>query len=187
MTLINFVAYNGGGQKLHRIKEANFAKVYQSITTNVIKSTVAMFMIDLCRHSIKEKEANQDLFEFIQDRFLILDGADNLPPDYHLSFALNLCNYLGFYPQDNWDAKHCSYFDLDRGIFIEDPTSVKYHLNLEESMYLYGLISQNNLRISSTRKLRQNLLDSLMIYYQLHIEGFRVLPSIEVLKTIFAS
>lgn len=187
MTLIDFVAYEGSADKLYRIKEAKYGTIYQTINRDVIKSTIAMFMIDLCRHTIKEKESNHELFDFIENRFLILDQAAQIPPDYHLSFALHLCNYLGFYPQDNWDETKAPYFDLVRGIFILDPTSVRLHLGLEESAYLYSLIKQDKTVIDSTRVLRQKLLDSLMLYYHEHVDGFRNLPSLEVFKTIFAA
>lgn len=187
MSLIHFVAYEGSTQKLYRIKEAKYAHIYQSITTNVIKSTMAMFMIDLCRHTIKEKEANPELFDFIQNRFLILDEVEKIPADYHLSFALHLCNYLGFYPQDNYDDEHFPYFDLEKGVFIADPTSVKYYLGLQESSYLFSLLKQESRSNQITRELRQKLLDKLILYYQLHVEGFRNLPSLDVFKTLFSS
>ena len=187
MSLINFVAYEGTAQKLYRIKEAKYSKIYQSITTNVIKSTIAMFMIDLCRHTIKEKESNPELFDFIQNRFLILDEAENIPADYHLSFALHLCNYLGFYPQDNYHKDDYPYFDLEKGTFISDPTAVKLYLGPEEAEYLFSLLNQDYEFISPTREMRQKLLDKLMMYYQLHVEGFRNLPSLEVFKTIFSN
>ena len=187
MTLINFVAYFGTAQKLYRIKEAKYDKIYQSITTDVIKSTMAMFMIDLCRHSIKEKEPNFELFDFIKNRFLILDEVKNIPADYHLSFALHLCNYLGFYPQDNWDENERPYFDLVKGVFINDPTTVRLHLGVEESEYLYSLIDQNKELYAPTRELRNKLLDSLMLYYHEHVDGFKQLPSLEVFRTIFAN
>lgn len=187
MSLINFVAYEGTAQKLYRIKEAKYSKIYQSITVDVIKSTMAVFMIDLCRHTIREKEANPDLFDFIQNRFLILDEVDNIPSDYHLSFALHLCNYLGFYPQDNFDKKARPFFDLERGVFIADPGSIRLYLDTDESLYLYSLLKQDNSIMGSTRALRQSLLDKLMTYYHHHVDGFRDLPSLEVFKTIFSS
>lgn len=187
MSLIDFVAYYGTSQKLFRIKEAKYSKIYQSITTDVIKSTIAMFMIDLCRHTIKEKESNPELFDFIQNRFLILDEAEKIPSDYHLSFALHLSNYLGFCPMDNYHKEDQPYFDLERGVFIADPTAVKLYLGLEEAEYLSSLLKQDYSLISPTRELRQKLLDKLIQYYQLHVEGFGNLPSLEVFKTIFSS
>lgn len=187
MTLIDFVAYAGTAQKLYRIKEAKYAIIYQRVTTDVVRSTMAMFMIDLCRHTIREREANGDLFDFIWTRFIYLDEIEKIPSDYHLKFTLELCNYLGFYPQDNWDKEEAPFFDLERGVFIADPTGIGSYLAMEEAEYLYSIMTDQSHKILVNREIRKSLLDSLMLYYRLHMEGFKDPPSLEVFKAIFSN
>lgn len=186
MTLIDFVAYAGSAQKLYRIKEAKYATIYQRITTDVVRSTMAMFMIDLSRHTIREREVNEDLFDFIWDRFIYLDEVEQIPSDYHLGFTLELCNYLGFYPQNNWDREYFPFFDLEKGVFIADPTGVSSYLAMEEAEYLYSIMTDQSHKLQVSRTTRRNLLDHLMLYYRWHVEGFKNPPSLEVFKTIFS-
>ena len=186
MSLIDFVAYSGNSQKLYRIKEAKYAVIYQKISTDVIRSTVAMFMIDLCRNTIRERESNEELFDFIWNNFKHLDQLDKIPPDYHLSFTLKLCNYLGFYPQDNWDEEANPFFDLERGVFISDPTGVSSYLAIDEAEYLYSIMTNQSHKLQVSRAIRKSLLDNIMLYYKLHVEGFTNPPSLAVFKTIFA-
>lgn len=186
MSIIDFVAYSGSTQKLYRIKEAKYAMIYQKITTDVIRSTMAMFMIDLCRNTIREREANEELFEFILDSFNHLDQVEKIPADYHLKFTLELCNFLGFYPQDNWDETDFPFFDLEKGIFIYDPTGVSTYLATEEAEYLYSIITDQSHKLMVSREIRKSLMDNLMLYYKLHVEGFKNPPSLEVFKTIFS-
>ncbi len=186
MSLIDFVAYSGSTQKLYRIKEAKYAVIYQNITTDVIRSTMAMFMIDLCRSTIKEREANEQLFDFIWNRFIHLDQVEKIPPDYHLRFTLELCNFLGFYPQDNWDGETLPFFDLGKGIFIADPTGISSYLAMDEAEYLYSLMTDQSHKLDVSRSIRKSLLDNLMLYYRLHIEGFKDPPSLDVFKAIFS-
>jgi len=186
MSLIDFVAYAGTTQKLYRIKEAKYSLIYQRLTTDVIRSTIAMFMIDLCRNTIREREANGELFNFISERFSYLDTAEELMPDYHLLFTIELCNFLGFYPQANWDHEEFPFFDLEKGIFVGDPTGVNHYLAIDEAEYLYAIMTNQRPQNPNVRAVRKNLLDSMMLYYKLHVEGFKIPPSLEVFKTIFS-
>jgi len=186
MSLIDFVAYSGNSQKLYRIKEAKYSVIYQRITTDVIRSTVAMFMIDLCRNTIREREANTHLFDFIWNSFNHLDELEKIPADYHLTFALELCNFLGFYPQDNWDGEEQPFFNLEKGIFISDPTGVSSYLAMEEAEYLYSIMTNQSHKLQVSRSIRKSLLDNIMLYFKLHVEGFKTPPSLDVFKTIFS-
>lgn len=184
LNLLNFVAYTSDQEKLFRIKEAKYEHLYRQVNRSVIPSTVAMFMIDLCRSTIKERESNLELYDFIFHQLLSLDQAEGSLIYHHLRFAIELSQYLGIYPRDNWSEEN-PIFNLEIGGFSQHSTGSNYGITYEESKLLFDLISKNP-NPDSDKKTRQKLLDSLMRYYQFHVEGFKPLTSLEVCRTLFS-
>ncbi|MFX5956706.1 DNA repair protein RecO C-terminal domain-containing protein, partial [Acinetobacter baumannii] len=84
-------------------KEFKWAHIYESIFFDVVKNTVAMYIIELLQHSLKQPEANPELFYLIEDSLKQLDKgtplfAGNLP----LYFTLHLAAELGFQLQGEY-------------------------------------------------------------------------------------
>ena len=184
MSFLNFIAYSGSTDKLFRIKEAKLDLVFNKIPYDVVRSTVAIFMIDLCRQSIREKESNEPLFDFILDQFRTLDNLPKLHSDYHMSFAVALSRFLGFFPRNNFDEENI-FFDLENGLFIPSTDGLKHYLSGAESAAMSAMIQNSEDRPKLTKKEREHLLDGLVDYYRLHVDGFQKLPSLEVCRTIF--
>ncbi len=184
LNLLNFIAYTSDQEKLFRIKEAKYDYLYNQVNRSVIPSTVAMFMIDLCRSTIKERESNLELYDYIMHQLLELDQASEALIYHHLKFAIELSQYLGFYPRDNW-TEDTPIFNLEIGVFTPHSTGSNYGITVEESKLLFELMSGDS-SPQSDKIIRQKLLDSLMKYYQLHVEGFKPLSSLEVCRTLFS-
>ncbi len=184
MNLINFVAYNSAKSKLYRIKEAGYNHMYQNIIKDVKRSTMGMFMIDLCRNSIKETENNTPLYTFIYDSFKILDETKDLSHIYHLWFSLELTKYIGFYPNLSSVSKD-DIFDLAQSCFVYKNAIGKYTLHpaltADWKTLLTSTISDQNINLNH----KSELLDAIIKYYQLHVHGFKELKSLEVCKMIF--
>ena len=184
INLLSFVAYVSDQEKLFRIKEAKYEHLYDQVNRSVIPSTVAMFMIDLCRSTIKERESNPELYDFIFHCLMDLDQTKSSLIYHHLKFAIELSQYLGFYPRDNWSEEN-PIFNLETGLFIPHSTGSNYGITVDESKLLIDIINGVAQPISD-KITRQKLLDSLMKYYQLHVEGFKQLSSLEVCRTLFS-
>jgi len=183
MNIIEFVSYNSES-KLSRIKEANLSVNYISLNFDVVRSSLAMFMIDLARNSIKETESNPVMYNFLRDYLHVLDTKNielKFLPHY---FAIDFAKYLGFEPRDNYDSV-CPYFDLREGAFVENETAHNNILNQDLSQKIYHLIGKNT-ELEIGKQERTVLLDKLLEYYKLHIEGFRELKSLPVLRTLLS-
>jgi len=184
INVLNFVAYTSDQEKLFRIKEAKYEHIYEQINRAVIPSTVAMFMIDLCRSTIKERESNPHLYDFIFHQLIALDRTKETLQFHHLRFAIDLTQFLGFYPRDNWSEEN-PIFNLESGVFSPNSTGSNFGITAEESKLLFDLMRGDS-TIISDKQTRQKLLDGLMMYYQLHVEGFKPLASLEVCRTLFS-
>jgi len=154
MNIIELVAYHPG-ESLSRIKEASYAYKFQKLDVDVFKSCLGTFFVDLLRNSIKEKEANQELYA-----------------------------YIGFQLASDFSAER-PYFDLLAGEFTDNDVRHSYILNAAVSEALYHAIVQTP-GMKLNKDDRRLVLDALMKYYRLHIEEFKELRSLPVLRAILS-
>jgi DNA repair protein RecO (recombination protein O) len=167
---------------LERFQEIKLAFPYQTINTNVFKSTIVIFLSEVLHHSIKEEEKNENLFSFLETAFQWLDTHEEIS-NFHLILLLEMTKYLGFYPDIS--ERELPYFETIDGVFsLFQGTSC---LSKHETSLLNRLIdlrfdnNQNN--FASVE--RQLLLKILLEYYSIHLDGFKKPKSLDVLKEVF--
>ncbi len=180
-TLVEMVAYSRDTKNMHRIKEIKAAHIYQSLPFDVLKGTIGLFMVELAQKTIKEQEANQDLFDFLYNQFVALDQAPTLPSNFHLSFMLILTEHLGFTPNGSWSPE-TPYLDMKEGTFVELEPLHQYAPSkmVSENISLFLEGKEPNI----TRKERQRLLENCITYYRLHVENFTGLNTHTILKEV---
>ena len=183
MNVIEFVSY-GNENRLSRIKEAGFAVKFSQLNFDVVRSSLAMFLIDLARNSIKETESNPVLYDFLKSYLIALDTEDmdlKFLPHY---FSIDLAKYLGFEPRANYSPER-PFFDLMEGAYIDNNMRHTQILSEMHSKHLFDLIEKREGMVMD-RQLRGIMLDKLLDYYKLHIEGFRELKSLGVLRSLLS-
>lgn len=165
---------------LEYIKEVGIHHHYQSVPFDFDKSSVALFVAEVLRLTIKQNEADKNLFDFITQAVQVFDQTPPAP-DFHLYFLINLTRYLGFYPLV---SKNHEYFNPTDGVFDPLPTTESF--TLQESQLVKRLLSLNDFSTSHfSQNERQILLKSLVVFYSLHIHGFEHLKSLEVLHEMY--
>lgn len=186
LNILDLVAYDKD-DKLARIKESRLDHHYQTLASNVIRSSVGLFILEICKNAIREREENIELFDFIHSRLLLLDMDPELNLGlFNIKFMLELSEHIGFLPINNWHFD-TPYFDLYNGKFTANPEE-KYISSKEVSaaISMISHMSINGLSVLSYSKdLRSKIIDDLVIYYRLHIEQFKELKTLEVLRAIF--
>lgn len=182
MNIIDLVAYHPG-ESLSRIKEASYAYKYQKLDVDIFRSSIGTFFVDLLKNSIKEREPNQALYSYIKNTLLELDEIPSLAM-LPIRYARDLATLLGFQLSENY-TEDTPYFDLQAGEFIDNDVRHNYILNEAVSKSLYKSISQGD-EVRLDKLERKLVLDALMNYYRLHIEEFKELRSLPVLRTILS-
>lgn len=101
-----------------------------------------------------------------------LDLHDKIA-NFHLLFLLNLSRYLGFYPDTA--SKELTYFNLLDGIF--EMNSVNNYCidgrNVEILRQFLGINFDALNEVKLNQQSRSNFLNMLLLYFELHIEGFK--------------
>lgn len=180
--ILDFVCYYHENKTLHRIKEARSSIIYQHIHSDIVRSAVTSFMLELCRKSIYEKQSNPELFTFLKTSFVNLDRIEKLEFDFHLRFSVELLQFIGFSPQTNYSERNNS-FDLENSDFTPYNSQNKFHILPEYSFVFYQLLTAQKaeLKLDTRRK----IMDLIILYYKMHIDQFGEMKSPEIYKTIF--
>ena len=184
--VLDLVVYHNEYKNLQRIKEYKWAHLYQHIFSDVRKNAVAVFMIELLTKCLKQPEPSPELFYFVEDALIHLDGAtDTVTANFPLFFALHLAVFFGFRIHDEFsEEKH--YLDLEEGLF---KTITPSHLNYlddkaaEITSYILKAQQPNELEdLKLNQEFRRFLLSSYEAYYRLHISDFGSMKTLPVLK-----
>ena len=183
LSLLEIEANHKNKGTLEHFKEIKLAHAYQTISTDIVKSTILIFLSEILNNSIHEEEKNESLFEFLESALLWLD-AHNEMANFHLILMLEMTKFLGFHP-DNSEI-NSKFFDAKEGTF--SPFQGTNCLSEHETFLFKKLIE---LKFDSNQKVfagmeRQMLLKILLDYYYIHLDGFKKPKSLEVLKEVFA-
>jgi len=184
LTQLDIVANHRGGGKLEYLKEAKVTGNYKSLHTHPVKLAMVMFLAEMLRNAIREEESNAPLFHYLEYSFHVLDSLYKMA-NFHLLFLLNLTRYLGFQPEIG--IKDFPVFNLLEGVF-QDFSSNNYCIegkNVDLLKSLLGTDFDNLQYIKMNQTSRNDFLNMLLLYYELHIEGFRKPRSLSVLNEIF--
>ena len=171
-------------QTLHFIKEVKFNYIYKSLHTNIYKSSIVLFLAEILSNVLKEEEKNEGLYEFIAAALQYLDNEDQFS-NFHLLFLLKLTRYLGFQPE-NLDNDYL-YFNLESGIFESNNNGI-YSISGANLTLLKQLLGTNfdaldTIKINATQ--RQEFLNMLLYYFELHLGSFKKPKSLQVLNEVF--
>lgn len=182
LTLLEIEAVHKNKGTLEHFREIKLATAYQTINTDVVKSTIILFVSEVLHHSIKEEERNEDLFAFLETALHWLDHHDEVA-NFHLILLLETSKFLGFYPDVSTGNR---FFEMTEGIFTEDHgisclSEAETHLLQRLLKHKFG----SDQKVFSANE-RQILLKILLDYYSVHLDGFRKPKSLEVLREVFA-
>lgn len=172
-------------RSLQVVKEVKLNHLYTSLHSNILKSSIVMFLAEVLTNTLKEEEQNSTLFNYIETTLLWLDEQPEYS-NFHLLFLLNLTKYLGFYPEEINTAYN--YFNLLDGKF-EMRQHGKHSISGENLTLLKTLLGTtfdalSLLKINS--KLRQSFLSMILLYFELHLGSFKTPKSLQIFNQVFS-
>lgn len=184
LTLLELVATHKNKGTLEYIREAKVSIPYQSLHTEMTKTGLVMFLSEILKNCIREEEGNPALFRFLEKSFLWLDDHEEVA-NFHIHFLLQLSNFLGFYP----DASESGlpYFNMIEGNF-EASESSHYSVEgstIEDFKRFFNMDFDSSREIKLSKKSRSDLLNMILTYYHLHVQGYQKPKSLLILNQLF--
>jgi DNA repair protein RecO (recombination protein O) len=188
LQIVQATIYYKDSEQLNRLKEAQPSVYLNDLVDDPVKRVVVIFLSEVLQKSIREKESRPELYSFLLNSLTLLNEMKEGVANFHLIFMIELSRYLGFYPIANYN-KTKPYFDLDGGKFVELPDA-RNTLDEIESAQMAALFNmefgQQNSEVLSNSQERQLALNSLIRYFQYHVEGFGKLKTPEILHVILS-
>ena len=136
---------------------------------------VAIFITEVLSKTLQGEFKNEALFEFLENALLYFDEMQQGFENFHLSFLIKLCKYLGFAPQHGKDL--LEQIQALGAIQIAEKELIEFSILLDTL-----LKADFQQKISISGKQRSKIIDYLMDYFQMHTENFHMIKSLEVIR-----
>jgi len=187
--IIDVVYSHSQKRDLHIAKEIGCHIPLQGIGSDISKTTLTLFLSEILYKTLKEESPNQPLFDFLLNSILLLDHSHTNIQNFHIIFLVQLAKYLGFFPDNTYTATN-KYFDLKEGHFVTIPPVLHDYLSPQTGLIFSEIIhSSFNFdadKIQINKVHRMELLEKIIDFYKLHIDGLHEIKSLAILREIFA-
>ncbi len=186
--ILEMEVYHNEQKQLQFIREYQWSYMYQAVLFDVVRHAVAMYVIEMVQHSLKQPEANPELFYLIEDTLKQIDrGSDTLVSNLPLYFTLHLGSELGFQVQGTYSLA-TPILDLEEGNFTASAPLHPYYMDGQLAQTISQINSiqfYNDLEdLKLNRNIRRQLLHYLQQYVALHIHDFGEMRSVMVLQEV---
>jgi len=186
--MLDMEVYHNELKNLQFIKEYQWGYLYTHIFFNVVKNAAAMYIIELLHRSLKQPEANPELFNLAEGSLMQLDkGNDTLTANLPLYFTLHLATELGLRLHGEY-GKETSVLDLEEGMFVQNIPRHQHYIadNLAKATSaINNIMFYNDLEnIQLSRADRRSLLHAYLQFFALHIQDFGEMRSLQVLQEV---
>lgn len=172
---------------LHQIREAKPILPLQGIMSDPVKNAISLFLAEIFYRAIRENEANHGLFEYLTNTIQLFDLIEEGVGIFHLYVLVQLTRYLGFRPQPPLDENKY-WFELETGLFSASRPIRENKLNPVLTSYLIRLLKSKADEIGSIkipRKEKNELIEQILYYYRLQMDGMGEIKSFAILKAVF--
>ncbi|MDR1897654.1 MAG: DNA repair protein RecO [Prevotellaceae bacterium] len=186
LSLIEFEPSGRQDAEMQYLKEFVFSPLLPEISTDVKKSAIAMFIGEFLYKTLKEEEANPQLFNYISNSIHVLDMLNKGVSNFYIYFMVQLSKHIGFSIPLNKDEYH--YFDIRYSKF----TFIKpLHLQFFDKEYTQILTCLLEISIDKldTMQLsgeqRINFANCMINFYSFRFDHNLTIKSLKILHEIF--
>lgn len=170
---------------LHYIKNVRLERAYGTLHTDILKSTVVVFIAEILTMVIKEEAPNIELFTYIETALLWFDTVVH-NSIFHHQFLMGLTKYVGVSPE--LSNLNLPFFNLEAGHYQAE-SSGRYCISGSKLILFNSILGMefDNNRIeplNSGQKLE--LLNMILLYFKLHLQGFKSPKSLVILNQVFS-
>jgi DNA repair protein RecO (recombination protein O) len=186
--ILDLEMYYKASREMQVLKEFSVSFTPYDIHSNIKKSCVAIFLGEVLTSVLKEESPHEEMFDYIEESIIYFDRCKEGFANFHIAFLTGLSSFLGFEPGHRTNISD-SYFDMTNGIFVPLPPVHGNYANAEVSNILADFFVTSYDTAGSivlTGILRNEVLETLVRYYSLHLPGLKKIRSLEVLKEVFS-
>ena len=168
LTILDLVVYNKSSVNIQRLKEMKIDVIYMTNHTDIKKISVCIFLSELLSKILSNEPNQNQKFNFLYNSFLIYDGLEKNIKNFHIQFLLKLTKFFGFQISDSSQITKAYLNKKEQNDFVMDCISMDY-----------------DSKIQSNYSERNDVLNSLIIYFSQNLGINIKLKSLQVLKEVF--
>ncbi|HUU99643.1 MAG TPA: DNA repair protein RecO [Bacteroidales bacterium] len=186
--ILDMVFYNKESCAIQMLKEFSVSFAPTDIYCDVKKSCIAIFLGEILNSVLREESPHKEMFDYIENSIIYFEGSKTGYINFHIAFLTGLSAFLGFEPGQRTDHRNV-YFDMLNGTFVPAPPLHGSYTDAEISdiLSVFFKTSYDNMNnITLTGALRNEVLETIVKYYSLHLPGLKKINSLGVLKEIFS-
>jgi len=175
-------------REMNVLKEFSVSYSPYEIYSDIKKSSVAIFLGEVLTSVLREESSHEELFDYIEKSIIYFDNCREGYANFHIAFLTGLSSFLGFEPGIRKNASD-AFFDMSNGVFVPVPPVHGNYANPDVSGILAQvfLASYDSIRnINLKGAMRNEVLDTLLRYYSLHLSGLKKINSLGILKEVFS-
>lgn len=185
LQLMDFEIFYKEGKKLNSVKNYHPYIILKDIPYNIFKSSTATFLSEIINKVVYEDSYNEDLYEYIENSIIYMDNTEENTPNFHLFFLLHLTKFLGFFPDNNYYEENI-FLNLEEGNFSSIKGKSTTGPNTARAIFRLMNTRLDNLNdIKFDREARNILLDTILHFYNIHLDKNLSIKSLEIIREIF--
>lgn len=188
LSVLEVEMYHKAVREVQILKD--FSVIYSpyNIHTDIKKGSVAMFLGEVLSAILREESPHVELFDYIEKSIIYFDMCQENFTNFHIAFLSGLSSYLGFEPSQTSNSEDI-FFDMKEGSFVPIPPVNGFYADQTVSAILAQFFrssydSANEIKL--TGRQRNEVLDSIITFYSLHLPGLRKINSLEILREVFS-
>ena len=184
--LLDTQIYYKASASIQKLKEYKLVVPLHSLTQEISKSTLALFLSEVIHRTVREEFADERLYAFVKTAILVLEEANQGLAYFHLVFLTKLARYMGFMPDERIDAP---YYDFKEGHGVHFKPAHAFYVNKPVLEWLVNFLNAPFTEMEQfnlSKSLRNEILEALVQLFELHLLNFKSLKSFAVLKEVFS-
>lgn len=189
LSIIDIIFFYRENRDLHKITDSKVNHLLLEAQTNPVKLSLGLAIIEIFFDTVKEEEQNEEMYQFLRQTIVLLDGSEKRLIQVFIYFLLHLTRFLGFFPNDESEGMDRVKFLPREGIFLPDKDAGDEVAQMLRR-FIYSTLDplpaeESCQQITFSSQTKKNIIKTLFEYYHLHIEGFKYPQTMKVFAELF--
>jgi DNA repair protein RecO (recombination protein O) len=187
LSILEVVIYYKESRSLQIFKEFTPSYSPTEIQNDLKKSCIAIFLGEVLNSILKEESPHPELFGYLRDSIIFFNECKERFLNFHIAFLAGLSPYLGFEPGKKENPEG-NFFDMMNGNFVQLPPVHGHYAarDISDILARFFATSWKDMdKIILSGSKRNEVLETLLRYYSLHLPGLKKINSLEVLTEVF--
>jgi len=184
LSRLEVVLRESAERELLTLQELRVAEPYESLPFDAVRGTLALFVQEILYRTLHGESADAELYAFVEEALRAMDCAPDVS-HFPLVLLVRYSEVLGFLPAAPGPDER--WFDLLEGEFMVQGLRYGHLMGPPLSDHLAALLpvgfdQLSDLGIPADE--RRELLDRLLLYFRMHVEGLGEIRSPAILHDV---